>query len=108
VTKNGSQIDLGPCCMCSGPNAINILMLPQRAPIPGTGWGCVVCGLDADGAIAVLCPDCFELHQENPNLLGFCCSGYARAGVRVAIADLPDGVFDHDRAKHTDEEALPW
>jgi hypothetical protein len=30
--------DYGPCCVCRGrENVRNILMLPRRAPVPGTG-----------------------------------------------------------------------
>ena len=33
-------------------------MVEHRAPVPGTGWGCQVCGLGSDGAIAVFCATC--------------------------------------------------
>jgi NMD protein affecting ribosome stability and mRNA decay len=29
-------------------------------PTPGRGWGCVVCGVPSDGAVAVLCDACVE------------------------------------------------
>jgi len=33
-------------------------MLPYRAPVRGTGWGCLVCKIPNDGAIAVVCETC--------------------------------------------------
>ena len=105
---NGTKLDLGPCCMCTGPGAINLVMLRRRAPVAGHGWGCVVCNLPADGATAVLCGDCMDIYQDNPDLLGFCCRGYPKTEGRIALGDLPEGVFDHDNAKHLEEEALPW
>jgi hypothetical protein len=99
------RTNLGPCCMCSGPDASNILMLERRAAVPGHGWGCFVCGLPCDGAVAVLCNDCLELYSEKPDLLGFCCRGYPATEGRCAIADLPEGAFRHDDAKHLDDAA---
>jgi hypothetical protein len=49
-----------------------------------------------------------DIYQDNPDLLGFCCRGYPKTEGRIAIGDLPEGVFDHDNAKHLEEEALPW
>jgi hypothetical protein len=86
--------------MCSGPHAVNIIMLPRRAPIKGHGWGCMQCGLPADGASAVVCNACMELYEEKPDLLAYCCRGYPKTEGRIAIADLPEGEFDHDKAKH--------
>lgn len=39
-----------------------LLSLQKKSPTPGRGWGCVVCGLPADGAMAAVCNACFELH----------------------------------------------
>lgn len=38
-----NDIDLGPCCGCGklGPTVRTIVALALRAPVPGTGWGCV-------------------------------------------------------------------
>lgn len=75
-------------------------MLPRRAPMPGRGWGCVQCRLPMDGAVAVLCETCLGRYQRNNASLWRCCRGYPKTDGRVQIADLPDGVFDHDPARH--------
>ena len=55
------QASLGTCCICrSLENVFNIINLPYRTFIPGTGWGNVECSLPADGAIAVICNDCMQ------------------------------------------------
>ena len=52
---------LGPCCQCECTDGVrNIFLLNRRGAIPGRGWGCVVCGLPPDGAVAVLCDACVE------------------------------------------------
>lgn len=93
-------IDLGACCACRtrGPTVRNVMMLDKPAPVPGTGWGCFVCGLPSDGAIAVVCDAC--LQAERPIL--DVCFGYAAADERVSIATVP-GLFEHNLAMHADE-----
>lgn len=92
------SVDLGTCCHCekSGPTVRNVLMLSLRAPVPGTGWGCIQCGLPNDGAIAVLCDEC--LKAERPER--FVCVGYAKDNRRMPIESLDKAHFDHDFAKH--------
>jgi hypothetical protein len=86
---------LGPCCGCgSDEHVVNVLMLPRRAPVAGTGWGCAVCGLPGDGAVAVLCDACISAAVE-PR---FVCHGYATGTERVPVAELAREVFDHDAA----------
>ncbi len=53
-------VDLGRCCACHkvGSSVRNVLHLNRRAPVAGTGWGCGLCGLPRDGALAVLCDQC--------------------------------------------------
>jgi hypothetical protein len=55
--------DLGPCCGCEVTTlgACNIVMLDKKAPVAGAGWGCLVCELPHDGAVAVLCDACLLL-----------------------------------------------
>ena len=59
---------LGPCCMCAG-DGVNIIMLDRRAVIPGHGWGCFICGLPRDGAVAVLCNGCADRFEADPTTL---------------------------------------
>jgi len=94
--------DLGPCCVCeSTVDVWNVLMLRQKAPMPGRGWGCVVCGLPSDGALAVICNACApELAHGDPvPKLRFACRGYPASDGRVPIATLT-GTHDHDITRH--------
>jgi hypothetical protein len=77
---NGDLPDLGPCCMCGAPRPYAIVMLKRRAAVRGHGWGCVVCGLPADGAVAVLCDPCFERYHRDPAALTLACAGYPSRG----------------------------
>jgi hypothetical protein len=86
---------LGPCCTCGTTEGVtNIATLDRRGPIPGRGWGCVVCGLPPDGAVAVLCNNCFGLPTR------FACRGYPASDGRIAIANLPKERFAHDPDRH--------
>lgn len=83
---------LGPCCHCmKDGGAVNLITLNLRAPIPGTGWGCFVCKLPMDGAIAVMCDECYE--AEKPIL--FICSGYPAKGIRTPLAQITEKFFHH-------------
>jgi hypothetical protein len=98
-------IDLGPCCACgaTGPSVRNILMLPRRAPVPGTGWGCLQCGLPPDGASAILCDDCAAAEVAPREVI----AGYPAAKGRAPIGDLIDGGFDHRRDLHPEVTSWP-
>ena len=91
--------DLGHCCVCrqSCPQVRNLLTLPRRAPVPGTGWGCVVCGLPPNGAVAVVCDACLEQPLQEV------CSGFEVQGERAAYASLAPEPFAHDRTRHPEE-----
>ena len=99
ATAEHDQPALGPCCVCeqTGPQVINILMLPFKAPVPGTGWGCIVCGLPFDGAYAVVCDRCLEFPPR------FIVHGYAARGGRVPVPEVREP-FDHDPARHPGED----
>lgn len=86
----------GPCCACrrSDVDVRNLIMLPFRAPQPGTGWGCVVCGLPSDGAIALVCDACLEADAP----IRDCCEGYTTSGQRASVAGAEP--FDHRNVPH--------
>jgi hypothetical protein len=87
---------LGPCCNCGRPGRVGtIAMLDRRSPTPGRGWGCVVCNLPSDGAIAVLCDDCLDVWPPK-----FVCTGYPAVDGRTPYAWLSPETFEHDRSKH--------
>lgn len=107
-----TALDLGACCACRKRDATvrNIMMLQTPAPVPGTGWGCIVCGLPSDGAIAVVCDACLE--AELPIL--DVCVGYASHDERVSSTTLA-GTFEHNLALHAAEmvvwppdDDIPW
>ncbi|MGH3088694.1 MAG: hypothetical protein ACRDSJ_15420 [Rubrobacteraceae bacterium] len=93
--------DLGPCCCCGTENypATNIVMLDQKAPVKGTGWACLVCGLDPDGAVAVQCEKCMANGVE----ISMACHGYPAGRVRTKVSDLV-GEHRHDEGKHAFED----
>jgi len=95
------RIDLGTCCACekTGESVRNLVMLPELAPVAGTGWGCAVCGLAADGAMAVMCDACLASHAE----IRFAMSGYATDRLRIE-RKLLEGVHEHNQEHHRTEE----
>lgn len=96
---------LGPCCICGGlADVRNIMMLDRLSPIPGRGWGCMVCGLPADGATAVLCDACRDDHTARDVPLKFVCRGYPAEDGRAPFEDLDAEVFAHDAEKHRLDE----
>lgn len=87
---------LGTCCECEKTeNVRNIWTLHKKSPLSGRGWGCVVCCLPADGAVAVLCDDCHERlspSEENPK---FACNGYPGSDGRIEYSELT-GTHEHN------------
>jgi len=99
-----SRPTLGRCCVCDkgGPTVKNILTLHRVAPVRGKGWGCFVCGLPQDGAVAVICDPCLaEIRasggEKQPK---FVCVGEPFRNERLALEDLKTPAFDHDMSKH--------
>jgi len=91
---------LGSCCCCGDTRKVrNIVMLPRVAPVPGTGWGCVVCGLPNDGAVFAACDRC--VHAEaRPREVVF---GFASDRARVPIESLSAEPFEHRQGYHEDD-----
>jgi hypothetical protein len=102
-----SDFNLGPCCICERKDStVRVLwMLPFRSPY-GHGWGCVQCGLAAEGASAVICDECADANPTEKDLKFFCrpssTSDYTRG--RAPISEL-DGQpeWKHDMARHPEE-----
>jgi hypothetical protein len=96
---------LGACCVCGkhGLDVVNILMLHFRAPEAGKGWGCVVCGLPLDGAIAVLCDSCLWDVQTKKKRITYVCAGYPYEDRRVAIDSFDQQPFEHHMEFHCHE-----
>ncbi len=98
------EINLGACCICELENESvrNILMLDKKAVVAGHGWGCFVCSLASDGAVAVVCDDCFDKMNSGEVGLKFASRGYPSIDGRVPIEELTDD-FGHDMSKHPSE-----
>ena len=95
------EIDLGPCCACGKVNLVtvrNIVALPYKAPQPGTGWGCTICELPLDGAFAVVCDHCMQVHTP----LKFAVDGLVADKGRIPIDQVSEP-FKHDNLRHAGE-----
>jgi hypothetical protein len=91
-------LSLGPCCGCGGDTAgtHNVIMLTVRNKVPGHGWGCVVCHLPPDGAVAVLCGACLDRAARGvEDVLRFACRGYPDTDGRAPIGEFTEP-FTHD------------
>ena len=90
------ETSLGACCACGGrEGVVTLVMLPLKGTTPGCGWGCVVCGLSMDGAVAVLCNGCVGDYATGRRPVRFACEGYPADDVRVPVADLGEP-HEHD------------
>lgn len=99
---DASTSHLGPCCCCESDERVHsILFLDGKAPIPGRGWGCLTCGLAANGAVAVVCNACLA-NPISVNLtfvLRFACRGFPATDGRIPIGELC-GHHEHDLSRH--------
>ena len=108
--------DLGECCVCrqAGHTVRNIVMLGFKAPVPGTGWGCAVCGLPANGALAVVCDRCAG-RFDRVTLYDVCYdypatkkrkayASFFRNGITDRRYRVPLEPFHHDMSKHPKED----
>jgi hypothetical protein len=101
-----SEINLGTCCGCeTTENVFTLVSLRFRSKIAGHGWGCVVCHVPSDGAMAVLCNDCDARAQREgvDKVLRFACRGYPGEDGRAPIDKFTepfghDMSIDHDAA----------
>ncbi|WP_445630416.1 hypothetical protein [Nostoc sp. DSM 114167] len=94
-------LDLGACCGCGTTNSLvrNILTLHKKALVPGTGWECFICGIPANGAIAVICDDCLAQLEEGKEVLKQAVYGDVLGKQRCDIAQLTED-FDHKNIPH--------
>lgn len=95
----------GPCCACRRNLFLrHVILMGFRGPVPGRGWGCQVCGLPENGAIAVVCDECMALDAPIVDV----CSGWAADGGRVEAGPLRCLVWQHDPAVHVIDESDSW
>lgn len=96
--KDGRAVGMGDCCSCGANNTAvrNVVMLPYRhAKVAGAGWGCRLCNLKSDGAIAVLCDGCASRDAVPKSF----CVGRPGDNVRAPIAELTES-YTHNRYLH--------
>lgn len=59
------DFELGSCCVCEGcENVRNIVQLDYKVQSE-SAWGCVVCGLASEGAVAAVCDGCMEKYAQD-------------------------------------------
>lgn len=95
---------LGRCCICETTrDVVNIITLDVKIPDGERqgGWGCFVCGLEARGAVAVLCDGCAPTWKAGTPIK-FACLGYPGADRRIEIEKLTEP-YQHDISKHPEE-----
>jgi hypothetical protein len=92
--------NFGPCCACEKDEGEikNIVMLNQKGPMSGKGWGCLVCGLPPEGAVASLCDECMELGRP----IKYAIADF-ETKARVPIESL-GAEHDHDWSKHPEDK----
>jgi hypothetical protein len=91
---------LGPCCVCETQHGVrNIVCLDMPCPTPGRGWGCVVCDVPCNGAVAVLCDTCLKLTEGRVADIDYVCTGHPATDGRTPMAAV-SGVFGHDMLRH--------
>lgn len=99
-------MNLGKCCICEkeDDSVRNAITLDKKSPA-GTvgGWGCFVCNLPSEGAVSVICDDCFENYVDKKTELKFACLGYPGENKRIPIEELTED-FHHDKTKHEEDE----
>lgn len=90
-------VNFGTCCSCGGTDSVrNVMCLNKRSPY-GFGWGCMQCGLPAEGAIAVICDECLEAEAPIREVI----KGEAFKGERFPYEETAGWEeFEHDLSQH--------
>lgn len=100
------SVSMGSCCACgkTGDDVINIVCIEKKLPLglgSGKGWGCFACGLENDGAVAVVCESCLVKDTPIINV----CVGYPGDDVRIEVESLTEK-YEHDLKFHPEVLAL--
>ena len=100
------DILVGTCCACRQEVTWlrTIILLGFRAPTREGerrigGWGCAVCSLPAEGAVAFVCDPCVDAGRE---ILDY-VAGDPRDGRRGPVSELTEP-FAHDMTLHPAHE----
>lgn len=99
---------ISKCCGCNQIKVTNdVLMLDFKGPSPGKGWGCMVCNLPNDGAIAVLCEDCFKAVESHTMEIQTIVTGYIQDNQRQPLPPEDQRQpWQHDMEKHAAFERM--
>lgn len=100
--------EYGCCCICeSTQNVNNLIQLDYKVGAESeSGWGCVQCGLKAEGAIAIICDACFDKHGKSGDLeakIKLLMSGIKRIPVPPVSDRVP---HEHDLSRHPEFSEL--
>lgn len=57
--------DYGTCCVCESEMDECVLIQLDYKVESESGWGCLVCDLPMEGAMAVVCADCFDEYDDD-------------------------------------------
>jgi hypothetical protein len=96
LVRKPNPRELGMCCTCQRRPAKNVVFVNERAPVDGTGWGCVRCGIPTNGAISVICHECKQAQIPIKRV----CVGHPYEGTRIPLEMTAGNPFDHDYSKH--------
>ena len=91
------------CCICmqTKPYVRTGVECLFAGPVPGLGWGCDICRLPNNGAIALLCDHCLESGKAPLAV----CGSYPWAADRVLMQEMKLVPFRHDPAIHPTQYA---
>ena len=98
--------EYGCCCICESTLNVNNLIQLDYKVESESGWGCGQCGLEAKGAMAIVCDVCIEKHGHEPDLedrIKLLMSGIKRIPVPPVADRVPHG---HDLSRHP--EVSEW
>jgi len=98
--------DFGTCCVCEveSTDVNNFVMLPYKAPVPGTGWGCFVCDMDSDGAMSVMCTECLMKLNHFEVEIKFVIDGFPKNKKRKPLENYLKIPFMHNPELHDQYE----
>ena len=91
--------DYGSCCICESQTDVrNIIQLDYKVKSE-SGWGCVQCGLPAEGAVAIVCDACIERYGDNieEKIIYLMDGGQRRLVVPPVEGRIP---HKHDMSRH--------
>ena len=92
--------DYGSCCICESKTDVrNIIQLDYKVALE-SGWGCVQCGLPAEGAVAIVCDGCIERYSDNiEGKIIYLMDGGQR---RIAVPPVEGCIIhEHDLSRHS-------